>query len=71
MPAPFLRRGLANALAAALASLAMVPAVFAPAVAAAAPVENSGLDAALFYQLMIGEIELRSNSGKGVARPSA
>ena len=58
MPAPFFRRGLARVLACALASLAIAHG--ASAQPASPTVDNSGLDAALFYQLMIGEIELRS-----------
>ena len=58
MPAPIFRRGPARALAGALAALGIAHAAGAQQPAAA--VENSGLDAALFYQLMIGEIELRS-----------
>jgi len=42
------------------AALALVAGCAAPAIAAAAdPVENSSLDAPLFYQLLLGEIELR------------
>ena len=58
MPAPIFRRSPLRALASALAALGIAHGACAQA--AAAPVENSGLDAALFYQLMIGEIELRS-----------
>ncbi len=60
MPSPSFRPGppLLVALLASLLGLGM-PAGAQPA-AAAAPVENSRLDAQLFYQLLIGEIELRS-----------
>lgn len=60
MPSPSSRPGL-SLLGVLLASLLGVSAA-APAqpVASPAPVENSNLDAQLFYQLLIGEIELRS-----------
>jgi tetratricopeptide (TPR) repeat protein len=58
MPAPFLRPGLARGLVAAAASLTLAHGAFAQP--KGSPVDNSGLDAALFYQLMVGEIELRS-----------
>ena len=58
MPAPFLRPRLARSLVAAAASLALAHGAFAQP--KASTVDNSGLDAALFYQLMIGEIELRA-----------
>ncbi len=54
MPA-FPRTGTAFVLAAALASTAAAAAVPAPA----SKVQNSGLDAPLFYQLLVGELELR------------
>jgi tetratricopeptide (TPR) repeat protein len=54
MPA-FPRTGTAFVLAAALASTAAVAAVPAPA----SKVHNSALDAPLFYQLLVGELELR------------
>ncbi len=63
MPAPSSRRHPRWLLGAVLASLLGLPAA-APAQPAAAasapPVVNSELDAQLFYQLLIGEIELRS-----------
>ena len=62
MPAPFFRIGTAHALAALLAAGAM-GLVAPPAAAqtvAAIPADNSNLDAALMYQLLIGELELRS-----------
>ena len=58
MPAPFTRSGLARALAAGAAFLALAHGASAQTQPSA--VDNSGLDAALFYQLMVGEIELRS-----------
>lgn len=60
MPSPSSRPGLSllGVLLASLLGLA-VPAAAQPA-APAAKVENSDLDAQLFYQLLIGEIELRS-----------
>ena len=58
MPALFLRFRLARTLVAAAASLALAHG--AAAQPTASKVDNSGLDAALFYQLMVGEIELRS-----------
>jgi tetratricopeptide (TPR) repeat protein len=60
MPAPCSRTRSAIAAAALLASIALAPAAFGQPAAAAPPVENSDLDARLFYQLLIGEIELRS-----------
>ena len=59
MPAPFSRTGRACALAALLASMAVAQTARAQAVVTAA-VDNSALDAQLMYQLLIGEIELRS-----------
>ncbi len=59
MPAPFFRIGTAHALAALLAiGLGAQPAV--AQTVAAIPADNSNLDAALMYQLLIGELELRS-----------
>lgn len=59
MPAPVFRSGRARVLAALLASAGLVQGI--PAHATDAPsVEKSSLDANLFYQLLIGEIELRS-----------
>ena len=61
MPAPFLRTGRALAVATLLASLAFSSGVVAQGdPAALSGVQNSELDARLFYQLLIGEIELRS-----------
>ena len=61
MPAPFLRTGRALAVATLLASLAFSSGVVAQSdPAAPSGVQNSELDARLFYQLLIGEIELRS-----------
>lgn len=63
MPAPSTRRHPRWLLGAVLASLLGLPVVTPaqPAAAASAPaVANSELDAQLFYQLLIGEIELRS-----------
>ncbi|MEP7056417.1 MAG: tetratricopeptide repeat protein [Caldimonas sp.] len=59
MPAPFSRSTRVRALAAVLAWFAFGHGACAQS-SRAAQVENSGLDAALFYQLLIGEIELRS-----------
>lgn len=59
MPAPIFRCARARVLAALLASIALAPLAFAQP-AGSREVETSGLDAALFYQLLIGEIELRS-----------
>ena len=59
MPAPFSRTGRACALAALLASMAVAQTAGAQAVVTAV-VDNSALDAQLMYQLLIGEIELRS-----------
>jgi tetratricopeptide (TPR) repeat protein len=62
MPAlsPFARAACALAMASSLSGLS--PAVSAQTeVAAVAEVNNSGLDAQLFYQLLIGEIEVRSD----------
>jgi tetratricopeptide (TPR) repeat protein len=59
MPAPSFRIGPAHALAALLAmGLSAQPAV--AQTVAALPAENSRLDAPLMYQLLIGELELRS-----------
>ena len=59
MPAPVFRSGRARVLAALLASVGFAHG--APAQTTDAPsVEKSSLDANLFYQLLIGEIELRS-----------
>ena len=44
----------------ALASVAVAPGASAQSAPAPARVENSALDAPLFYQLLVGEIELRS-----------
>ena len=59
MPAPIYRPARAHALAAMLASIAFAQGVVAQNQTVAA-VDNSDLDARLFYQLLIGEIELRS-----------
>ncbi len=58
MPSPSSRAG-HSLLAALLASLLCLPAPAQTAAPARPPVENSALDAQLFYQLLIGEIELR------------
>jgi len=59
MPAPFFRSGRARALAVLLAAGGLAQGAAAqPASTPTAP--RSSLDAALFYQLLIGEIELRS-----------
>jgi tetratricopeptide (TPR) repeat protein len=60
MPALFSQSALRCALAGVIAIAALAPA--APALAAPAKVDNSDLDAQLFYQLLIGEIELSSGS---------
>ena len=60
MPAPIFRSARACALAALFASVAGAHGATADLDAAASPVQNSTLDARLFYQLLIGEIELRS-----------
>ncbi|MEO7336067.1 MAG: tetratricopeptide repeat protein [Caldimonas sp.] len=59
MAAPFSRSRRARTIAILLASLAVAHGVQAQPTRGP-EVENSGLDAALFYQLLIGEIELRS-----------
>ena len=59
MPALFHRPGAPRALAALLASIVLAQGAAAQS-PAATDVANSGLDAQLFYQLLIGEIELRS-----------
>src|SRR6187200_605630 len=59
MPAFCSRAGWARALAAMLASIALVHGAAAPP-APPREVEGSALDATLFYQLLIGELELRS-----------
>jgi tetratricopeptide (TPR) repeat protein len=59
MPAPIFRCARARVLAALFASIALAPGAFAQP-ADKGKVETSDLDAALFYQLLIGEIELRS-----------
>ncbi len=65
MPARFSTAPAACALVIALCSGMLPAAAQTPAAArpskAAAPIENSGLDAALFYQLLIGELELSAN----------
>ncbi len=65
MPARFSTAPAACALVIALCSGMLPAAAKTPAAAtppqAAAPAENSGLDAALFYQLLIGELELSAN----------
>ena len=65
MPARFPTAPAACALVIALCSGVLPAAAQTPTAAApsqaAAPVENSGLDAALFYQLLIGELELSAN----------
>ena len=59
MPAPFFRSGRARALAVLLAAAGLAQGAAAqPASTPTAP--RSSLDAALFYQLLVGEIELRS-----------
>jgi tetratricopeptide (TPR) repeat protein len=59
MPSPSSRPG-QSLLGVLLASLVCLsPPAIAQNAAAAAPVENSALDAQLFYQLLIGELELR------------
>ena len=58
MPAAFPRSGAALVLAAALASTAAAQAA-APPASQTPKVDNSALDAPLFYQLLIGELELR------------
>jgi len=60
MPAPVFRSGRARVLAALLASAGFAPGISAQANDAPSVVEKSSLDANLFYQLLIGEIELRS-----------
>ena len=60
MPAPFFRIGTARALAALLASMALLQPAGAQTVAALSSVDNSALDAQLMYQLLIGEMELRA-----------
>jgi tetratricopeptide (TPR) repeat protein len=60
MPAFSFRIGCAHALAALLASVAVAHGAAAQDAQATAKVENSELDARLFYQLLVGEIELRS-----------
>jgi len=60
MPAPVFRSGRARVLAALLASAGFAPGISAQATDAPSVVEKSSLDANLFYQLLIGEIELRS-----------
>ncbi|HEX7440930.1 MAG TPA: tetratricopeptide repeat protein [Caldimonas sp.] len=59
MPAPTFRCARARMLAALLASIVLAPFAFAQP-AGSHEAETSELDAALFYQLLIGEIELRS-----------
>jgi hypothetical protein len=59
MPALFPSSGAARALASMLASMLIAQAAPAQTLAVAA-VSNSGLDAQLLYQLLIGEMELRS-----------
>jgi tetratricopeptide (TPR) repeat protein len=61
MPAFRVASAPSRAFAAALALVAgcAAPAIAADADRAAAPIENSTLDAPLFYQLLLGEIELR------------
>jgi tetratricopeptide (TPR) repeat protein len=59
MPAPFFRIGTAHALAVLLAVGVGTQSAAAQTVAAI-PVDNSNLDAQLMYQLLIGELELRS-----------
>ncbi|CAN5459022.1 tetratricopeptide repeat protein [soil metagenome] len=56
---PF-RFGRTRLLAALLASMALAHVGAQAAAPAASPVQNSNLDAPLFYQLLIGEMELRS-----------
>jgi tetratricopeptide (TPR) repeat protein len=59
MPALFHRPGARRALVALLASVAFAQSAAAQSAASTA-VDNSDLDAQLFYQLLIGEMELRS-----------
>jgi tetratricopeptide (TPR) repeat protein len=59
MPAPLFRIGTAHALAALLASIALAQPARAQTLALSS-VDNSGLDAQLMYQLLIGEMELRA-----------
>ena len=59
MPAPLFRTGSAHVLAALLVSIAFARSASAQEVAIA-PIENSALDAQLMYQVLIGEMELRS-----------
>jgi tetratricopeptide (TPR) repeat protein len=59
MPAPFLRHFALRALVSIVATTAVCQQGLAASVSPA-KVENSNLDAQLFYQLLIGEIELRS-----------
>lgn len=65
---PWHRAGLALALAVALPAWAApaAPAAAPAASAASAPVHNSALDAPMFYQLLLGEMELR-NGAPGTA----
>ena len=60
MPAPIFRSARACAFAALFTAVAGAQGATADLGAAASPVQNSALDARLFYQLLIGEIELRS-----------
>ena len=60
MPAPIFRSARAHALAALLASVACAHGAAAAQTTPVSTVENSDLDARLFYQLLIGEIELHS-----------
>ena len=60
MPTSFARLRKTHLMVALLASAALAQGAFAQAAAPAAAVERSALDAPLFYQLLIGEIEFRT-----------
>ena len=60
MPALNCRTAGARALFALAASVALAGAALAQAATASPPIENSRLDARMFYELLIGEIELNA-----------